>query len=273
MSDSRYDPWGLINQSSLTKEGEKRAVELLRDQGWKIFWGGDSHRWNGPGADIFAYRPASDELAFFGSEGELAFVDDKNTLRKSIGTRRASALTKNMGSSLETAREALVESNMPAEMKSDLLERLRTGKFKKYVTGAAERSRVERVTEELAKEGVEFLDLKDPTKAARVAEKTAESAAETARAATRGTRRAGKSTVGRKLGLIGLVLSVADFATATDLERPDVVMGPLGGNPGGPTTEEELRSMYEEMYFPRLQERLKAKARDDQVRGLLVPAH
>ena len=79
--------------------------------------------------------------------------------------------------------------------------------------------------------------------------------------------------MGRTLGLIGLLLALTDFATASDLERADVVMGPFGGNPGGPTTEEELRAMYEEMFFPRLQRQLEAQAREEKVRAMLVPSH
>ncbi len=142
------DPLGLANWKPKAVRGESFSVARLQKEGWHVFYGGESHRWNAPGADIFAFNPNS---------GELAFFDDKNMNRLTV--RKATALLENFesGPSRAAAVRAIQQAEeISEETKIELLGRLENGEFKKLIISSAPESRVAKIGSRLKEAGIEF---------------------------------------------------------------------------------------------------------------------
>ena len=215
------DPLGDQLQRDKALAGEGALVRKLRAQGWHIFWGGDSHRWNAPGPDVFAYNPVTEQLAFF---------DDKNINRRTV--RTVTSLTSNFetGPARRDARRLIRESNLADETKVSLLERIEEGSsgFKRFVTSAAEEGRARRVSSRLKDLGVEFLELDKPAE----------------------SKVLGRLTLG--LALLGVVMSDDPGRALGEAFDP---LGMAGyGNIMG--EEAEQRAILEELYFPELARQL-----------------
>lgn len=271
VSGNGKDPLGLWSlQQRLGRAGERRAVELLKEEGWTVFWGGaGSHPVNSRGADVFAFNQKTQQLAFF---------DDKNTMfRKTVN--KAKALVENFEKSqnVEAAMAAIEGSNLPETAKDELLLKLKNKDFKKFITAASGRSTVTAVGEDLEKAGVEFYDLKANAALRKAENKALVAAGEVAEQGGKTASKLGGalSVVGKGLVIAGAVSTVAHVASGD--EPGEALVGiavPIVGSlvpTRMVTTEEEMRGVYEYMYLPVLARQM--AARDAQTTDLLAPSH
>jgi RHS repeat-associated protein len=225
-----FEELGVTLQAWKGSRGERFLVERLRKEGWTVFWGGKSHGVFTGGPDAFAYNRKTKALAFF---------DDKNWLRGSVS--RASAL-ENLETTgqkyLDKATDLIQRSNMPNELKKDVLRRIQRGNYAKLVTSAAPEGLVRSVSTRLEEEAIHFYKLEK--RGIRTALKEAAQ---------------GAKALGKKAPIVKILVGAAIIATAEDkAEGIEAIMDPTGflGAHGQWVDEEQKRMMYEEMYLPEL---------------------
>ncbi len=161
--EERPDPWGLASVPMRQRKGGRGENALVADllaQGWIIFWCGSkgavAHPVTGHGPDVFAFHPEMDALAFF---------DDKNW-EKDLVSRVNNLENLEKSKFMDRARDAVLDSELPAATRNRLWNRLNVSsyvpgvtQYKKLVSGAASEAEVERVGPRLKSAGVEFFDV------------------------------------------------------------------------------------------------------------------